>query len=540
VSAARRERVGYRPRVPSVFLSHSQKDATVAASLHARLKSEGIFSWLDEAELRPGDSLIGKIQAAIAEVDYVAVLLSPAAVASPWVQKEVEVALNQEISGRRVKVIPILVEPCAVPSFLSDKLYADLTQDFEAGLSKLLRRLVPNKEGGDVRRSHAERLLSLGYDRWNVAEKAGEKLLAPADLEEVVGHVELASLAPHVLTYLVRSAVLACADQPDIRVGPLTGRLGTMPVDVMRRELAPLLHHEQLKVRFGAVRLLAMVDGAAELLLEAAGRESDRFIRIELFEWLDQKGRLTPEIARGVLDSNESDWRIVARALRYGHGVDGALVISDGTELSSEIAALVRSAGYRAVTLPGYLVLDDLLYLPAPLFAFRLLVLVRGEGYSRDHAARLYNLVTRYVQHGGDVFATAWAAWEARPTPAHQGALPVVLREDAFIEDVTRTVRLPTGAELSVTGSFEQLGLQEGAEAWATFTDGSPFLAVRRPGAGTSMYLNVCQHSCSSTPPSPLRQVPELTEVLAAALRWLRTAPSLRPSAPRWTPRPSR
>ena len=154
--------VGYPCRVPSVFLSHSRRDAEVARRLHARLDAEGVPTWLDQAELLPGDSLIGKIQQAIAEFDYLAVLLSPASVTSSWVATEVQAALNQEIEHRRIKVIPILVEPCEVPLFLRDKLYVDLTQDFEAGVALLLRRLNPRPEVAAARR-----LFSYGYGRWN-------------------------------------------------------------------------------------------------------------------------------------------------------------------------------------------------------------------------------------------------------------------------------------------------------------------------------------------------------------------------------------
>ena len=41
--------------------------------------------WLDEAEMLPGDSLIGKIEAAVGRVDYLGVVLSRNSVVSPWV-----------------------------------------------------------------------------------------------------------------------------------------------------------------------------------------------------------------------------------------------------------------------------------------------------------------------------------------------------------------------------------------------------------------------------------------------------------------------
>jgi len=42
------------------------------------------------------------------------------------VKKEVDIAMNQEIEGRRVKVVPILLDAVDLPGFLKGKLYGDL------------------------------------------------------------------------------------------------------------------------------------------------------------------------------------------------------------------------------------------------------------------------------------------------------------------------------------------------------------------------------------------------------------------------------
>ncbi|MCA1621949.1 MAG: toll/interleukin-1 receptor domain-containing protein [Acidobacteria bacterium] len=109
-----------------VFLSHNWEDKPTARALAAKLSERGIGVWLDEAEIRLGDSLIEKIRDAIDTVDYVAVLLSKNSVNSEWVKREVDIAMNQEIARKRVKVLPIRLDDCALPGFLVGKLYADL------------------------------------------------------------------------------------------------------------------------------------------------------------------------------------------------------------------------------------------------------------------------------------------------------------------------------------------------------------------------------------------------------------------------------
>jgi TIR domain len=128
---------------PNVFLSHTHADKSFVKRLAKDLDNQGISYWLDEAEIKIGDSLIEKIRAGIDIVDFVAVVLSPDSVASPWVQREVDVAMNQEIMGRRVKVLPLMYRKCDLPGFLLGKRYANFTNDthYQTALEDLVRSL---------------------------------------------------------------------------------------------------------------------------------------------------------------------------------------------------------------------------------------------------------------------------------------------------------------------------------------------------------------------------------------------------------------
>jgi hypothetical protein len=70
----------------------------------------------------------------------VAVVISSDSVKSPWVKREIDVALNFEIYGKPIKVLPILKEKCELPSFLVGKLYADFTD--ESNFEDSARRLI--------------------------------------------------------------------------------------------------------------------------------------------------------------------------------------------------------------------------------------------------------------------------------------------------------------------------------------------------------------------------------------------------------------
>lgn len=139
--------------MPSVFLSHSSDDKPVVRKIADRLRQQGIRVWIDEAEIHVGESLIEKISEAIHDTDFVAAIISKRSVNSSWVQKELSLAMTKEISGKRVVVLPILIERCELPFFLSDKLYADLTSPdgFEAGLIRLIGTVKGLESAADER-----------------------------------------------------------------------------------------------------------------------------------------------------------------------------------------------------------------------------------------------------------------------------------------------------------------------------------------------------------------------------------------------------
>lgn len=125
----------------SVFLSHSHEDRGFVRKVAADLTVAGVTVWLDEAEIKVGDSLIRKLEEGLSKVTYVAAFLSPSSVASEWVTKELHVALTEEINSRRVIVLPLLIQDCGIPRFLSDKCYIDFRDpgEYDAAFRELPR-----------------------------------------------------------------------------------------------------------------------------------------------------------------------------------------------------------------------------------------------------------------------------------------------------------------------------------------------------------------------------------------------------------------
>lgn len=130
--------------MPSIFLSHNHNDKSFVRRLATDLIAKGIRVWIDEAEIKIGDSLIRKISSGIYEMDFLGAVLSPNSVQSRWVQEELEQALHIQISEAYVKVLPILLRDCERPGFLLDKVYADFRDEsnYQSALEQLIERIT--------------------------------------------------------------------------------------------------------------------------------------------------------------------------------------------------------------------------------------------------------------------------------------------------------------------------------------------------------------------------------------------------------------
>lgn len=134
----------------SVFVSHASADGAIAERIAMGLQAMGYNSWYAEWELKPGDSIVDRIQAALSASDVLLVVLSQRSVVSGWVQRELSAVLMAQLSGQSVLVVPVLIETCEIPPLLADTLYVDLRDDFEVGFLKLLDALRRHRSKSQV------------------------------------------------------------------------------------------------------------------------------------------------------------------------------------------------------------------------------------------------------------------------------------------------------------------------------------------------------------------------------------------------------
>lgn len=116
-----------------IFISHSSRDKWIARQLSALLKEAGHTSFLDEKDIKTGDSIDASIQKHLKESDQLLLLLSPSSIDSHWVFIELGGA---KALGK--KVIPILLhlEANEVPAPISQLLARDINE-FDKYLGEL-------------------------------------------------------------------------------------------------------------------------------------------------------------------------------------------------------------------------------------------------------------------------------------------------------------------------------------------------------------------------------------------------------------------
>ena len=103
----------YALLAPSLFLSYSHADATVAGAFVRELQARGANVWLDREQIRPGEDWAAQIEDAIRRVDVFLLLVTPASEESEWVERELSFALA---TRNRTKVVPIRIGGAKMPT----------------------------------------------------------------------------------------------------------------------------------------------------------------------------------------------------------------------------------------------------------------------------------------------------------------------------------------------------------------------------------------------------------------------------------------
>ncbi len=136
-----------RARDPrQIFISHAHEDAEFAHRLAADLQAHGWRVWIVPDSIRPGEKWVEAINRGLEECGVFILVLTPAAVQSPWVKSETNAAIASE-HQRELRLIPVELAVCHAPMLWNAYQRIPFIGRYSEGLKTLLAEL----DGSGVR-----------------------------------------------------------------------------------------------------------------------------------------------------------------------------------------------------------------------------------------------------------------------------------------------------------------------------------------------------------------------------------------------------
>jgi hypothetical protein len=129
-----------------IFVSYSRIDSGVVDQIVARLGQDGFDVWIDREEIKAGELWQQAIVQAVDNADVFVLMLSPEAVVSDNVRREVDVA-----EGAKKELVPVMLAPVSVPASLRYQLagieWIEYYRDPEGNYRELVKAIQVHQPG---------------------------------------------------------------------------------------------------------------------------------------------------------------------------------------------------------------------------------------------------------------------------------------------------------------------------------------------------------------------------------------------------------
>jgi hypothetical protein len=133
------------------FISHASEDRELVVALADALRAAGLRIWIDQQQLRIGDSLSEKIDEGLAASRFGIVVVSPAFIAKRWPRRELNGLMAREDNGTNV-ILPVWhnVDKEAVAAYspiLADRLAGTTDRGVDAVAAELIEVIIDPASG---------------------------------------------------------------------------------------------------------------------------------------------------------------------------------------------------------------------------------------------------------------------------------------------------------------------------------------------------------------------------------------------------------
>jgi hypothetical protein len=204
-----------------IFISHSSKDKPFVRRLIKDLERAGYSTWLDENEIKVGDSIPESVHNAIANSIVVLIVMSNHSTESRWVTRETNAAYMEFADNSEKRLLPVILDDCEVPNPLRDLKYADFRKSYQTGLKAVTNSLEHIKlllRRQDLSKSQKIYLEKSKYERIEEIEREFDKWCPSSSMQDMIyliGNLEdfLVVEDDNEIIALIKEKIKKCDDQ---------------------------------------------------------------------------------------------------------------------------------------------------------------------------------------------------------------------------------------------------------------------------------------------------------------------------------------
>lgn len=124
-----------------IYLSYSSKDREIAIQIANKLEKAGHEIYKNK-NFKKGNNFIQQIIDILNDIDIFIVIISENSLNSEWVMQELSSVALADLSSKKNRILPILVDKNTLPLYLWNYQSFDLTTNFDLGIENIINKLA--------------------------------------------------------------------------------------------------------------------------------------------------------------------------------------------------------------------------------------------------------------------------------------------------------------------------------------------------------------------------------------------------------------